>query len=196
MGLPHKAERRLFIIWVGANSAGWLLGVIAVLLLARLQDLIRVGNAVYGGAGMGFSVGLAQWLVGRKWFGATGGWIWASTVGITAPFLFADLMRIQNLNSFWLIALASVGGLLSGLLQRNRLRPLSPKADWWALVSAVAWVCPALLFELVAVPRHPNNAVEALRNAGSLAFGGVVLGFISGIALPLLLNPQKEPASE
>jgi len=64
-------------------------------MLAELQDLFHVGNGVYIGAGMGWSIGFAQWRIARKWFGATSQWMWASTIGITIPFLLADLVGAQ-----------------------------------------------------------------------------------------------------
>lgn len=190
------AEKRLLILWIVANSAGWLLGVIVVLMLATLQTSTHLGNAVYLGAAMGWSVGFAQWLIARKWFGATSGWMWASTIGVTAPFLAVDFFPAQNLSLFWLPTLAAIGGLLSGLMQRDSLRSRSPKADRWVGVSAVAWMCPALLVKFLAVPGHPRNALEFVRNIGSVAVGGLVLGAISGFALASLLSAQEKPVSQ
>ena len=189
-------ERRPLIIWIVANSAGWILGIFVVVTLADLMESTHVGSAVYAGAGMGWSVGFAQWLAARKWFGATSGWVFASTIGMAAPFLLADLVRIGDLNSLWLPTLAAIGGLLSGLMQRNSLRSRSPKADRWVVVSGVAWMCSAFLIELVAVPGHPQTALDSVRNIGSFAFGGVVLGAITGFPLASLLRVQKTPASQ
>jgi len=190
---PTPKAKSFFVLWVVANSVGWILGVIVVVMLASVQEAIHVGNLVYVGAGMGWTVGLAQWLVARKWFGATSRWMWTSTIGITAPFLFADLFRIAGeLSSFVGPILAAAGGLLAGWLQRSCLRFRSPKADRWVIVSAVAWMCPALLIEFVAVPRHPDTALESVRNIGSFALGGVVLGVITGLALTSLLAAKEQ----
>jgi hypothetical protein len=190
-----RREKSLFILWVVANSAGWVLGIIVVIALATLQESIHVGNAVYLGAGMGWSVGFAQWLIARTWFDATSRWMWASTIGFTTPFLFADLVRMQDLSSFVLPLLAAAGGLLSGLMQRNSLRSHSAKADRWVVVSAVAWMCPALLVQFVAVPGHPRTTLESVRNIGSMGLGGVVLGAVTGAALVWLLNVRERSAS-
>ena len=189
-------EKRPLIIWIVANSAGWIFGVFVVVMLAPFMESIHVGSAVCVGLGMGWSAGFAQWLAARKWFGATSGWMWASTIGIAAPFLCADLLRIQNLKSFWLPTLAAIGGLLSGLMQRNSLRSRSPKLDRWVMVSAVAWICPALLVAFAAVPGHPRTTLELVRNIGSFAFGGVVLGAITGFPLASLLRAQKTSVSQ
>jgi hypothetical protein len=188
-------EKRFLTRWIVANSAGWLLGVVVVLLLAALLESTHFGNAVYLGAGMGWSVGFAQWLIARKWFDATSGWMWASTIGITTPFLFADLVRMRDLSSLVLPVLAAAGGLLSGLMQISSLRSHSAKADRWVVVSAVAWMCPALLVQFVAVPRHPRTTLESVRNIGSLGLGGVVLGAVTGAALVWLLNVRERSAS-
>jgi len=195
MGFTPR-EKLLFILWVVANSVGWVLGVIVVVMLATLQELSHIGNAVYIGVGMGWSVGLAQWLTARKWFGATSRWMWASTIGVTTPFLFADLFRMSELSLFVLPVLAAIGGLLSGLMQRNSLRSHSAKADRWVVVSVVAWMCPALLVNFVAVPGHPETALEWVRNVGSFALGGVLLGATTGVALVWLLNLREMSISE
>ena len=189
-------EKRPLILWIVANSAGWILGVFVVVMLAALLESTHIGSAVYVGAGMGWSVGFAQWLTARKWFGATSRWMWTSTIGITAPFLFADLVRMADLSSFILPVLAATGGLLAGWMQRSRLRLRSSKADRWVMVSAVAWMCPALLVEFVGVPRHPQTTLESIRNIGSIAFGGVVLGALTGFPLASLLRAQKTSVSQ
>jgi hypothetical protein len=56
MAASPKAKS-FFILWVVANSVGWVMGVIAVILLASLQEVIHFGNGVYIGVGMGFTVG-------------------------------------------------------------------------------------------------------------------------------------------
>jgi len=190
-----RSEKSLFILWVVANFAGWVLGIIVVIALATLQESTHIGNAVYLGAGMGWSVGFAQWLIARKWFDATSRWMWASTIGITTPFLFADLVRMGDLSSFVLPVLAAAGGLLSGLMQRNSLRSHSAKADRWIVASAVAWMCPALLVQFFAVPRHPRTTLESVRNIGSFGLGGAVLGVVTGAALVWLLNVREKSAS-
>lgn len=185
-------EKRFFTTWIVASSAGWFCGVIIVLMLGVLQDLFHVGNGVYIGIGMGWSVGFAQWRIARKWFGATSQWMWASTIGVTIPFLLADVVGTQWDRDYqYLIpTLAAAGGLLSGLLQRSSLRSHSGKPNWWVAVSGAAWMCPALLFILIAFPGHPRTLLETVRNTGSMFFGGIVLGIITGAALVWLLTPD------
>jgi len=188
---PIRSGKSLFILWVMANSAGWVVGIVVVIVLGTLGESIHIGSNLYVGAGMGWTVGLAQWLIARKWFDATSRWMWASTIGITTPFLFADLIRMQDLSSFPIAILAAAGGLLTGLMQRNSLHSHSVKANQWAVVSIVAWMCPALLVEFGVVPRHPDTKLDAVRNFGSLGLGGVVLGTVTGAALVLLLNVRR-----
>jgi hypothetical protein len=112
-------------------------------MLDVLHDLLHVGNGVYVGVGMGWSIGFAQWRIARKWFGATSRWMWASTIGATTPFLLADLVGTQWDRDRWYLipALSAAGGLLAGLLQRTSLRSLSGKSNWWIAASAAAWMC-------------------------------------------------------
>jgi len=161
-------------------------------MLAELQDLFHVGNGVYIGVGMGWSIGFAQWRIARKWFGATSQWMWASTIGVTIPFLIADLVGAQwDRDRRYLIpALAAAAGLLAGFLQRSSLRSHSGKTNWWVVASAAAWMCPALLIQLVMVPYRPRTPLEAVRNTGSILLGGIVLGVVTGAALVWLLTPD------
>ena len=185
-------EKHFFTRWVVASSVGWFCGVIVFLMLAELQDLFHVGNGVYIGVGMGWSIGFAQWRIARKWFGATSQWMWASTIGVTIPFLLADLVGTQWDRDRWYLipALAAAAGLLAGLLQRSSLRSHSGKPNWWVAASAAAWMCPALLIQLIIVPYRPRTPLEAVRNTGSILLGGVVLGVVSGSALVWLLTPD------
>ena len=185
-------EKRFFTSWVVASSAGWFGGVIVILMLDVLQDLFRVGNGVYIGVGMGWSIGFAQWRIARKWFGATSRWMWASTVGMTIPFLVADLVGAQwDGDRLYLIpALGAAGGLLAGLLQKSSLRSHSGRTNWWVAASGAAWMCPALLIQLIIFPGHPRTPLEAVRNTGSILLGGVVLGVVTGSALVWLLTPD------
>jgi hypothetical protein len=161
-------------------------------MLAELQDLFHVGNGVYIGVGMGWSIGFAQWRIARKWFGATSQWMWASTIGVTIPFLLADLVGTQWDRDRWYLipALATAAGLLSGLLQSSSLRSHSRKTNWWVAASGAAWMCPALLIQLIIVPYRPRTPLEVVRNTGSILLGGVVLGVVSGFALVWLLAPD------
>ena len=185
------SEERLFTRWVVASSAGWVCGVIVVLTLAELQDFFHVGDGGYIGLGIGWSIGFAQWRIARKWFGATSQWMWASTIGVTIPFLLADLVGTQWDRDRWYLipALAAASGLLAGLLQRSRLRSRSGKANWWVAASGAAWMCPALLIQLILVPYRPRTPLEIVRNTGSILLGGVVLGVVTGSALVWLLTP-------
>lgn len=184
-------QKRFFAPWLVATSVGWICGVIVVLALDVIHDLLHVGNGVYIGVGMGWSVGFAQSRVARKWFGATSRWMWASTVGVTIPFLLADLVGADWNRDYWYLipGLAAAGGLLSGLLQTSSLHARSGKTNWWVATSGVAWMCPALLIQLTMFPGHPRTPLEAVRNTGSIILGGVVLGVVTGSALVWLLTP-------
>jgi len=189
MKLPPN-EKYFLILWIMANAVGWILGVIVALMLAALQETIHLGNAVYIGLGMGWTVGLAQWLVARKWFGATIRWMWAPALGMTTSFLFADLLRLDQ-SVAALPLFAAIGGLLTGLLQKDLPRSRSSLARRWAIVSAVAWMCPALLVAVLLVPGHPRTLLESVRNLGSIASGGVVLGIITGVSLVSFVHAES-----
>jgi hypothetical protein len=164
---------------------GWLLGVAVVLVLAALGDLVHFGGESVVGIGMGLSVGCAQWLSGRKLFGATTEWMWASAVGLGAPFVIWDLLRLGGDTSLYIVP--AVGGLLVGLWQRRTLRSRSARAKWWIPASAAGWWLAAVSPLALVVGGRPNSLLELIRNLAAIALGGVVLGIVTGAALAWVL---------
>ena len=66
-----RREKSGFSQWVVANSFGRVLGVIAFIVLASLEEVLHTGKGIYVGEGMGWGVGWALWLAAPAVEGAT-----------------------------------------------------------------------------------------------------------------------------
>jgi hypothetical protein len=80
-GAPEQAR------WVLASVVGGAVGGTGALVVADLMSAAVgtdfVTNLVFGGAFLGASLGVAQWLLLRRRFARAGWWIVASTVGLS-----------------------------------------------------------------------------------------------------------------
>ena len=127
-------EQRYLKRWALATFGGWLLGIVAMILLDEIADVMQHrGNQFAVGLGMGWGVGFAQWRVAREWFGATSNWMWISTVAMGMPFLLTDVGALSWAGSerSLLFLNVALGASLLGLLEWRILRSRSRRAHWW-----------------------------------------------------------------
>lgn len=79
--------------WTWATFGGWFIGVFLIMMLSGLLDSLGIeGMQFYLGLGMGAGVGLAQWLVLRKYLTISALWIAVSALTMGAPTVIFDLM--------------------------------------------------------------------------------------------------------
>jgi hypothetical protein len=164
-------------------------------LLAELGDLLRLGGHFALGVGMGLGVGLAQWRVGRKWFGARISWAWASGAGMGTPFILSDVVGFQTADAYRLILLhAALGGVLVGLWQCRTLREQSARAHWGIAACTGGWTVAVAVVLFLVRPGHPDTALQAWRNILAIAAGGAGLGIATGQAVVSILRPSESAA--
>ena len=80
----------------------------------------------YLGAGMGFGVGLAQWIMLRRHFARLKNWIWSSALGMGIPFIAPDLVMTDT-HAYKILIGIGLGGITTGVLQAAMLRKLFSK---------------------------------------------------------------------
>ncbi len=169
----------LFSHWLRASALGWLLGIGLVLGLALLWDLFGGEAQFMVGLGMGTGVGYLQARVLRNWIRSWGRWWVATVIGMGAPFVLHDFLRLSSVQipaSLPLLVVA--GGLLTGLIQQNLLWPLSCRANWWWVASQVGWALPAGMIALGdSGLLGPWGAFMSLT---AIFFGGGILGAVTG----------------
>ena len=186
--------QRYLIQWVLATFGGWLLGIVAVLLLSELSDAVHMGNQFAVGLGMGLSVGFAQWRIARKWFSATSEWMWYSAVAMALPFILTDVMAISwPSDERFLLVQAALGASLLGLLEWRILRSRSMRAHWWISTCIIGWMVPTAGIFLT-ITGHPSSPTAIIFNIGVIAFGGIVLGIVTGAMLAWILQSRTSAA--
>lgn len=183
----HPRGNRLPLRWIAVTSAGWLVGVVLVVLLSMAWDLVGGGAQFMVGVGMGVVVGLLQSRMIASW--VTSGWHWflASTIGMGIPYLLWDLgvgFGVSGLLAMWVCTV--VGGVLVGVLQRPLFRAPRPRAGLWVVACAFGWSVPEWLLQLSNMGLLPGKW-DLLSIAGVL-FGGVLLGSVTSLALPRRLS--------
>lgn len=183
-----QSNRRLFTRWVRATFLGWLLGFVVVIVLALAWDMIGGGAQFMVGVGMGAGVGYMQSRVVGEWADSPRRWLWASIIGMGAPFVLWDLSVLVGFEFVFSLPLSVLmGGLLVGILQWSLLRPHSDRAAWWVLASTAGWALPAGAIALGDLNLIPAPWGELL-SLGAMFFGGLILGAVTGRALLWVLR--------
>ncbi len=187
---PGQEKRSLFSRWVRATTIGWLLGFVLIIILALAWDMIGGGAQFMVGVGMGAGVGYVQSRLVGKWIDKPRRWLWASVLGMGAPFLLWDLSSVVGATSLFSLPLnVLVGGLFVGILQWRLLHAHSDRAIWWVPACLVGWGLPAAAIALGDGNVFPGPWGQLL-SLGAMLFGGVVLGAVTGKALSWVLGPS------
>jgi hypothetical protein len=177
-----------WLLWLAATFVGMILyaipvGVVQIVLgLDRLDDPQRAGEvtawmmvlaAVLCGAGMGATIGLAQWLVLRREFKRMGWWVAATLAGYASigllpliagvfqpgwpdwafTLIINDKMHwLARVVAGWPNASCTAGamtltlfGAALGFFQWLVLRGRVYQAGWWIALSTVGWALAAVL---------------------------------------------------
>ncbi len=185
--------------WILASLFGWILGVLIIMVLAQFLDSSHIGGQFPVGVGMGLAVGYTQWRVGRKWFGATSQWLWATLVGMGASFVLFDIVDALWKGAPFMIGsgylglflCVALGSLIVGIWQRRILESHSTRATWWIAGCIASWILATLTVVLIMVPGRPESSLALWRNFGAIPLGGAVFGVLTGGALVWLLRPLR-----
>lgn len=184
--------------WVRATWGGWLLGIPCIIALALAGEAVGIGGSqVLVGAGMGAGVGLMQGRVMRGVIGEAAPWAWYTAIGLALPFFGSDFARAAGRDwPFSLYPCIAIGGLIVGVWQARPLRPRFRGTTSWVAASAVGWSLsagPAALADSGRISQSVRGIAGALLFLGIVAFGGLLLGLVTGAALARL--PRQETAA-
>ncbi|HKV74040.1 MAG TPA: hypothetical protein VJN95_05950 [Gemmatimonadales bacterium] len=177
--------------WIRATWFGWLLGIPAVAVLALLGELLGLGGAQgWVGAGMGIGVGVLQARALRPVGVGMTPWVTATALGLAAPFLAIDLIRLLGGHvPYYLLICVAVGGWTVGALQARLLA--GPRGRWvvasafgWLLAAVAAWSADALFRS-----HRVAGVIGALEYLGLLACGGGLLGFVTAPTIRQMHGP-------
>jgi hypothetical protein len=178
--------------WIRATWLGWIAGLPLITLFALVGEAFGIGGSqALVGAGMGLGVGISQARALRAILDRTTPWVWACTIGLTLPFLLADILRVAGYRSHYSVQLAvAVGGGVAGIWQAYLLRSRVPRAAWWVAVSAVGWTLAGVAAgsaDTLSRATAFHGVAGALIYLGIVACGGLVLGALTGVGLVRLL---------
>ncbi|RYD57456.1 MAG: hypothetical protein EOP56_09115 [Sphingobacteriales bacterium] len=173
--------------WTWATFTGWFLSIVAIIALSAAFDGIGIENLqFYLGVGMALGTSYMQWRVLHNAFGTGTTWIWNAVIGMGAPFLAFDLLKIfadVQLGANYIIYSVCIASVLAGLLQFLVLKKYAAKAGLWIIASILGWIAAT---STVLVMDHTkglihNNWVGFIVNLSLIFAGGIVLGIITGL---------------
>lgn len=191
MTTETRSSKNLFWRWMGATALGWLLGLIALLVLASLADLVGVDGQFMVGVGIGGGVGYMQGRTLSPWVGRPTRWLMASMIGMGGLFVLHDIVRATGAGFPYSLPLyVLIGGLVVGIWQRYLLRPVSDRATWWVPTSLFAWALPVC--GLVLGDWHGAGAFGDIAGVASIFLGGAMVGAASGRVLVWILQRMTD----
>ena len=180
--------------WIVLTFAGWSLGFVLILVCIGLSGMVGLGETQFPiGLGMGAGVGFMQRRLIAARLHAGRGWLYASIVGLTAPFVVHDIeWAMRGATSYGLTGSVILGGLAAGLLQWRLLRPFGPHTAWWVPASVLGWGLAASMVVVndKLLPKIPGLA-GALIFIAVVLVGGVLLGAATAPVLERILAGGK-----
>ena len=135
--------------WVLANIIAWPVGIIiAIVLSYTIVNLFypEETNLIVGIC-LGAVVAYSQQLIIKRYFKISAWWVFAAAIGIGLPVVIDSIVfeltgndiSITEIEIIDAAIVFFIGGLLTGLLQYNLFKSLTPKFIWWITISAFAW---------------------------------------------------------
>ena len=178
-----RNEFGMWLEWTLATAFGMLLGFLPSIVLVNIMDLAMARLIVPLFAG--FLVGLAQWVVLRKYVNEVSDWILAAgaswAVGYALGLFIMNGLTGTGLDSFVGYILF---GIIVALVQWPILRREIPNVWMWILANVIGWTAGFYMSQ-VALDLFFNGPTIAPIASTSVISGvsGLVAGAITGIAL-------------
>jgi hypothetical protein len=178
-----RSEFGMWLEWTLATALGMLLGFLPSLVLVNTFDLAVARLIVPLLAG--FLIGLAQWVVLRKYVNEVSDWILAAgaswAVGYALGLFIMNGLTGTGLDAFVGYILF---GIIVALVQWPLLRREIPHVWMWVLANVVGWTAGFYLSE-VSLDLLFNGPIIAPIASTSVLSGvsGLVAGAITGMAL-------------
>ena len=172
--------------WIARTFLGWCAGFILGLVLLVVMESLGVRSVQFPLAlGMGLGVGALQAGAVARVPGGSRAWVITSAAGLTAPFVFADVLAgLDAPVPYSLAAYVGLGGVLTGILQWRLLRTVFDGAGSWLAVTPLGWLLggSTVWINEQALPKTPG-LLGALQYVSVVLAGGIVLGVAGAIGL-------------
>jgi hypothetical protein len=194
--VPALADRHVQISaarWILQTFLGWSAGFVLAIALIVCVDALGVPSTQFPLAiGMGLGVGLLQGRMVAPLLGGGRSWVAATTLGLSLPFVLADLLRLLGIPvPYSLAAYVALGGVLAGALQWRLLRSQAVATTaWWPVLTPIGWLLAGATVWINELLPRTRGLIGAGRYIAVVLSGGLVLGVAAAVAWRLN-QPRK-----
>ena len=186
-------EIGMWLEWTLATAFGMLLGFLPSILLVNFLNLTLARLIVPLWAG--FLLGLAQWVVLRKYVNASSDWVLAAGASWAVGFALGLLImngltgtRLDGLFGYILF------GIIVAVVQWPVLRREIPHLWMWILANVLGWTAGFYLSQLALDLFFNAPAIDPVASTAVLSgVSGLIAGAITGIALVLIVRQPERP---
>ena len=187
-----KNEFGMWLEWTLATALGMLLGFLPSIVLVNLLDLTFARIIVPLWAGL--LIGLAQWVVLRKYLNESSDWILAGgaswAVGFALGLLIMNGLTGTGLDGFIGYVLF---GIIVAVVQWPLLRREIPNVWMWILANVLGWTAGFYLSQFALDLFFNEPVIDPVASTSVLSgVSGLVAGAITGVALVLIVRrPER-----
>ena len=178
-----RNEFGMWLEWTLATAFGMLLGFLPSLVLVNIMDLgfARLIVPLFAG----FLIGLAQWVVLRKYVNEVSDWILAAgaswAIGYALGLFIINGLTGTGLDGFFGYVLF---GVIVALVQWPLLRREIPNVWMWILANVVGWTAGFYLSQVSLDLLFDGPSIAPIASTSVISgVSGLVAGAITGIAL-------------
>ena len=171
--------------WILQTFLGWSAGfVLAIALIICVDGLGIPATQFPLAVGMGLGVGVLQGRIVAPLFGGARSWVAATTLGLSLPFVVADVLRLAGASLPYSLAVyVALGGVLAGGLQWRLLRALAAGGTaWWPVITPIGWLLAGSTVWINELLPRTRGLIGAGRYVAVVLSGGVVLGGAAALA--------------
>lgn len=187
-----KTDRVYWLAWFLASVMGYGVGAILGTAVAYGPLLNGVADSVRStmiGMMMGATGGYFQWVVLRERIAGAGLWGLASALGFGSAMRAMGAIDIGENYAMAVVLMASVLGVISGILHWLILRRKFANAGWWLVANCLGSLIGLLDFGFVIALGEAGKWTQAILTFG-MAFGAGY-GAITGAMLTWLLQQSS-----
>jgi hypothetical protein len=186
-------EFGMWLEWTLATALGMLLGFLPSLILVNILDLALARLIVPLWAG--FLIGLAQWVVLRKYVNEASDWVLAAgaswAVGFAMGLLIMNGLTNTGLDGFFGYVFF---GIIVAVVQWPVLRREIPNVWMWILSNVVGWTAGFYLSQWSLDLFFDGPTIDPVASTSVLSgVSGLIAGAITGLALILIVRKPERP---
>ena len=185
-------EFGMWLEWTLATALGMLVGFLPSILFVNFLDLAFARLIVPLWAG--FLVGLAQWVVLRKYINGVADWVLAGgtswAVGYALGLLIMNGLTGTGLDGFIGYVLF---GIIVAFVQWPILRREIPNVWLWIVANVIGWTTGFYLSQVSLALFFNEPVINPIASTSVLSgISGLVAGAVTGLALVLIVRQPEQ----